>query len=55
MPPNFEESLEAFPGLPICSLVDFHTGNDQNVLDKDRREYMGFQMTQEMCQPTRLV
>ena len=55
MPPNVEEFSEAFAGLPICSLIDFHSGYDQKVLDKDSRDYMAFQTTQGMYRPTRLV
>ena len=55
VPPNVEEFSEAFAGLPICSLIDFHSGYDQKVLDKDSRDYMAFQTTQGMYRPTRLV
>ena len=53
--PNVEEFSEALPGLPIFSLIDFHSGYDQKVLNKESRDYMAFQTTQGMYRPTRLV
>src|SRR5215212_4653890 len=55
IPPNIEEFSEAFAGLPVCSLVDFHSGYDQKALHEDSRDYMAFQTSQGMYRPTRLV
>jgi hypothetical protein len=55
IPPNVEEFSEAFAGLPISSLIDFHSGYDQKRLHEDSRDYMAFQTTQGLYRPTRLV
>jgi len=55
IPPNVEEFSEAFAGLPIFSLIDFHSVYDQKMLHEDSRNYMACQTTQGMYRPTRLV
>jgi len=55
IPPNIEELSEAFAGLPISSLIDFHNGYDQIMLHEDSWDYMAFQTVQGRYRPTRLV
>jgi len=54
-PPNIKELSEAFAGLPISSLIDFHSGSNQKMLHEDSRDYMVIQTMQGMYQPCRLV
>jgi hypothetical protein len=42
IPPNSEECPEAFAGLPIASVIDFHSGYNQQLLHKDSQEYVTF-------------
>jgi len=52
---NIEDLPEAFSRLPRSLLVDWHYGYDHMVLHKDSLDYMAFQTTDGMYQPTRQV
>ena len=55
IPPNIEEFSETFAGLPVCSLIAFHSGFHQKILHEDSRDNITFQTTQGMYRPTTLV
>ena len=55
IPPNVNDFSQAFGGLPISSLINFHLCYDEKMLHKDSGDYMAFRSTQGMYRPSRLL
>ena len=50
-----EKFVKAFTGLPISSLIDFHSRYHHKMLHQDSWDYMAFLTKQGMCRPNRHV
>jgi hypothetical protein len=55
IPPNVKKFSEAFAGLPICTVINFHCSYNLKVLHEESHDYMAFQSIQWMYRPTMLV